>query len=538
MAEFLIALPERVSGFIKNIAKTGLLYKISAWLGNLFFPKHTIIESSENTASITIHSLSMKPLFAVAKLKGKFPFARNSSIIKCFSSFYRILTERSIKSEKDTAIVFVIFALLGALGTVIYFALGAVYAAIAVDGLFGFGLVMYMPVAGVFAAAFLIPIVPTKVILALSILTIVSYGIHFLHDSADFTPDLMDLFSLLFAVLLAFSCFISFRPSGSFPMAAVYILFIIFAIVSKNLLNTKKKFFAVLSLLISSSLFVSLYGIYQRFTGNLENREMWLDADMFTNVGARVYSTLENPNVLGEYLIISISISAAALYFLKKPVSKIAALIVAVIGGVCMILTLSRGAWLGLMIAALVFAVLAERKLIWLFLLAAIISPLVMPDSILDRFLSIGNVADSSTSYRVNIWRASLEILKVFWPIGIGQGEESFVTIYSLFSLNAITAPHSHNLYLQIIIDLGICGFLLFVCCMLIYFKNLLSLVKKADKQLKFAAAGLAAGMVGYLAQGATDNVWYNYRVVCLFWFLLAASCAAYRLGRGVNIES
>ena len=49
----------------------------------------------------------------------------------------------------------------------------------------------------------------------------------------------------------------------------------------------------------------------------------------------------------------------------------------------------------------------------------------------------------------------------------------------------------------------------------------------KGDKMLKATVTGLAAGMFGYLVQGMFDNVWYNYRIVFMFYIILAlTSCA------------
>ena len=68
--------------------------------------------------------------------------------------------------------------------------------------------------------------------------------------------------------------------------------------------------------------------------------------------------------------------------------------------GLCMIFTYSRGNWLGLIAAAVIFVSFYDRKFIWLGIMLVLLSPLFMPQSIVNRFLSIGDVSDTSTSYR------------------------------------------------------------------------------------------------------------------------------------------
>ena len=52
--------------------------------------------------------------------------------------------------------------------------------------------------------------------------------------------------------------------------------------------------------------------------------------------------------------------------------------------------------------------------------------PFVLPETIINRFLSIGNMADSSTSYRVYIWLGTIAMLKDYWFCGIGPGAAAF----------------------------------------------------------------------------------------------------------------
>ena len=102
-------------------------------------------------------------------------------------------------------------------------------------------------------------------------------------------------------------------------------------------------------------------------------------------------------------------------------------------------------------------------------------SPFVLPASIINRFTSIGNLTESSASYRVSIWKGAVEMIKNFWYTPIGQGSVAFNNIYPLYALNAVYAEHSHNLFLQIIIETSVIGFVLFIGILISFYRYLLS---------------------------------------------------------------
>ena len=55
----------------------------------------------------------------------------------------------------------------------------------------------------------------------------------------------------------------------------------------------------------------------------------------------------------------------------------------------------------------------------------------IIPQTIVDRIMSVGNMEDSSTSYRVYIWMGTLGMMKHYWLGGIGMGEAAFSQVLS-----------------------------------------------------------------------------------------------------------
>ena len=421
----------------------------------------------------------------------------------------------------------------------LFISLGAAFGVIAVflelqtfvfvfAGTIGAIMVLYKTEIGIFAAALLIPIVPTMMVLGLFAVIIVSFLIKvFITGKTDLKFSVIDLFVLLFGGIVAYSLAISYNFASSSPVVLVYLLYIMFYFAAKNTINTREKFFTVLSIIAVSGLVVAAFGVWQRVTGNFVMTEAWLDTDFFDPSMVRIYSTLENPNVLGQYLIFIVMISFGMFYYFKNYAHKTIAFGIMAVSGLCLVFTQSRGAWLGVILAMGIFALLRDRRLVVLGLLGLLAAPFIISPEVLQRFLSIGDLADTSTNFRLSILLGSLDMAQIFWPIGIGLGTENFNMIYNLYAFSAARALHSHNLYLQLVIDLGIAGLATFLLIAAAFIKGLfVETSKNPDKHIKTAAAVLSAAMLGYLLQGMTDNIWYNYRVLAFFWLILALGTA------------
>ena len=178
------------------------------------------------------------------------------------------------------------------------------------------------------------------------------------------------------------------------------------------------------------------------------------------------------------------------------------------------------------------FLVLLDRRFLIVGLVALVLSPLYLPESVLSRFTSIGNMGDTSTSYRVYIWLGTLAMLKDYWFTGIGPGSAAFNTVYPAYAYNAITAPHSHNLFLQITCDTGICGLVVFLLLLLGYYRMMFTAIaREGDRVARLLQIGAVSAVSGFLVESMTDYTFYNYRVLLLFWAVLGLSILFCRMG-------
>jgi O-antigen ligase len=195
--------------------------------------------------------------------------------------------------------------------------------------------------------------------------------------------------------------------------------------------------------------------------------DAWLDTNLFGSIRGRAYATLENPNMYGEYLVLVIPLAVGLLLRRFGGMRKSVTMLCLCILGAGLVCSWSRGAMLALLIAMMVFLFMWNRRAMFLVFagIAAIpFLPLILPDAVVSRYFSIGDMADSSTAYRVGGWQAAFEMLKNNFLGGIGVGKEAWASIYPRYAYMTMeSTPHAHNLYLQIAMELGIAGLVVFL---------------------------------------------------------------------------
>ncbi len=449
--------------------------------------------------------------------------------VKCCAGFREIDFEFFDEIKTNGIARLVLAALVGIVTGVAMMTVSPMIGILIPFALFGMLAVLWKPIIGVYAAVVVAPIVPTMLLAGVCIWTAMSLVIYsWLHDGFKWKIDGVGVGIILLLAVLFVSSALSFAMLGSLKVWSMYLVFAGFYIVIINTVETKEALYALLRLFVISGALVALYGVCQYVFG-WTTANAWIDETMFEDETMRVYSTLGNPNVLGEFLLLVIPVSAV--FMIKdawKHSSKYVYAGMFLLAFLCLILTQSRGCWIGFMLAAVIFVTFCEGRLWSLLPLVILLLPLVIPDTIVDRIMSVGNMEDSSTSYRVYIWLATLGMLKTYWLGGIGMGEAAFNEVYPFYSYNAIVAPHSHNTFLQLTVEAGVGALIVFVVTQIVFVKKMQSVYAMNDKKSLDSVTALAigSGVVGFLAQSMFDYTFYNYRVMCIFFMVMALGTA------------
>ena len=382
------------------------------------------------------------------------------------------------------------------------------------------------PESGVIAIFFALPFLSTLQLCVLICLVFFSYILKLICGRRLFRLHLIDFAVIGFLSVLIFGGIITLDVSG-FKKMLLMVCFMGMYFVIKNIISSPAMVKRCMYALVSSSMFVSVYGIYQNYFSELSTK--WQDVEMFFAIKGRVVSFFENPNVLGEFLILVFPITLALMATSHRSYERFCLFVIALLNCWCLIFTWSRGAWIGCLIATVLFLCASSKY----FFTAGLLSLpwfgafiYLKSDSLIwTRLTSFG---DSSTSYRVGIWRGVLRMLQDFGIYGIGLGEGAFEKVYPLYALSGMeAAPHAHNLYLQITVEMGIFALLIFLAFVFLYAQFSFSFCKSAmSRANKILCLGIFCGTLAILVQGLTDYVWYNYRIFLLFWMVAGLGVA------------
>ncbi len=320
-------------------------------------------------------------------------------------------------------------------------------------------------------------------------------------------------------ISVAFSPDRAFSFYNYYHLMGRYVLFYYLTLSNFNRLEDVRRMAFVL---LSASALVCLYGFYQYAAGSIMAAE-WVDREQFPELTMRVFSTLENPNLLAGYLVSLASLTGGMLWQETEKRTKIllAALGLAQIG--CLVLTYSRGSWLSLLAVVGLAGVLINRRLLWL-LAVVPVALLIGHEAVLERIMSVLNPSDTSSMLRLALWESTVAMIQDHPWFGIGWGSYWLVyPEYDFFIQNpAVKILHAHNMYLNFAAEIGLPGFFAFMTILIAHGRMAVRNWRKAGPKARGMFLGMAASFVGILLNGLTDYVLFNIQLSLLYWLTLA----------------
>lgn len=314
---------------------------------------------------------------------------------------------------------------------------------------------------------------------------------------------------------------------------------LLFALMARVLRSSRVRSW-ILTLFLHISLIVSVYGLRQWFFG-AKALATWVDPESPTAKLTRVYSYLGNPNLLAGYLLPAVALSLAAVFAWQRWLPKALALTSFIVNSACLILTFSRGGWIGFVVCLFVFLILL---LYWYSVqLPAKWRPWAMPvllggsvgvmilavlfvEPVRDRVASIFvGRQDSSNNFRMNVWSAVVEMIRDRPVLGIGPGNNAFNKIYPLYQRTRFTALSAYCIFLEVAVETGFLGFSCFLWLLVVTYNQGVQQLRRLRTLANsdgFWLIGAIAAMSGMLAHGFVDTVWYRPEVNTLWWLMIA----------------
>ncbi|MFY8149185.1 MAG: IctB family putative bicarbonate transporter [Prochlorococcaceae cyanobacterium] len=293
--------------------------------------------------------------------------------------------------------------------------------------------------------------------------------------------------------------------------------------------------------LLAGELASSVIGLRQLY-GSTDALARWADPNSVASGTVRIYGPLENPNLLGGYLLPILPLAVVALLRWPGLIRRLYALAALVLGAAALVLTYSRGAWMGMVASLAAIGLLLAlratrhwpplwRRLFPVLLLAGGTALLVLlvtqvePLRVRVMSLLVGR-EDSSNNFRINVWLAALDMIRDRPWIGIGPGNNAFNLIYPLYQQPKFNALSAYSIPLELAVEAGIPGLLAGVGVTLAGLRTGLGQWRSSGP-LALPALASVAVIAGLLVQGLTDTIFFRPEVQLIAWFSLATLAVA-----------
>jgi hypothetical protein len=242
----------------------------------------------------------------------------------------------------------------------------------------------------------------------------------------------------------------------------------------------------------------------------------------------RAISTSVDPNALGGLLLMMGALAGPQLVSQKPILPRWQSAGILALIFLCLILTFSRGALLGLVAGLGYIALLRYRRLIPYMVIAGIIF-LLLPftQEYVARFVEGIQGQDLATQMRFGEYRDAIELISRYPTFGVGFAASPDIDLYLGVA----------NVYLTIGQQMGFLGLVIFLALIATIFGYAFSNRDffKKHSQLDSMWLGLHAALVGGLVAGIFDHYLFNidfHHAVTIFWLLIGLATASTHLAK------
>ncbi|RKD23830.1 hypothetical protein BEP19_05215 [Ammoniphilus oxalaticus] len=333
------------------------------------------------------------------------------------------------------------------------------------------------------------------------------------------------LIALFISAITSANLMLSMKDFGLY-FAISFLLYLLIVLQ----IGRRETLYRFMVLLILSTTLVSVYGIFQYFTLDFTSAKWGTDK--------RAFATFGNPNIFAQYLIMILPFAFAFIFYAKTWGNRVLFAGQFLVIFLALLLTFSRGGWVAIFVAIALLAAMISRRLLVVGMIGGAIGVNFLPASIINRISTIASPGtDTSASYRFEMWKSALAMIRDFWVTGIGLDSETFLKVYSDYMMPDVRVFHFHNIFLMSLVTGGILSFL---TLMYMFYQSARTTVSSLylnknyakDPLLSIVAKAAVCSVIAIGIAGLTEDVWRQYRVDFLFWMVLAIISVVYNFAR------
>jgi O-antigen ligase len=290
----------------------------------------------------------------------------------------------------------------------------------------------------------------------------------------------------------------------------------------------------LLKVLMASTITVALFGLWQAFTGgySMLYDMLYPVQEEIAQIPAwegRITSFLEHYNGLAGYINLVLPFCLAFAIGGTDPVLRTLSRWCLALAGIALLLTQSRGGLLAFVAILLAHVFLSARdrktriRQVALVLIVCLLAAAVAGFF----FQRLGEIDDFTTVSRLAIWAGAFTVFGQSPLLGTGFGNLRAL-MGGLLNLPDGWTGDAHNLYLELLAETGLIGFMAFSVLIVLALRTALRQLHKTENHFnKMIGIGIFAAICGVLVHGTVDYLFHTTPQVAALFFLVLALLSA-----------
>jgi len=321
-----------------------------------------------------------------------------------------------------------------------------------------------------------------------------------------------------YAFFSLLSSFFSVNPGMSLADSRELLLFLIVPVVYTGFSRTEDIGLANYVLLASASL-SSLYSIFDFF--------------FLASPGERASGFMGHYMTQAGLLLLFSCLALSKIVFFRQKTRWLwaGALLLSL---TALSLTLTRSAWVGLVVAAAIILLLYKPQTLFIIPVLVGLFFLLSPQYMKRRALSIFSLKSYSNQQRIQYIKAGFKIIEEFPLLGTGPDTVDMVFQDPKYELSAEARRnvHLHNNLIQIAAERGILTLLLWLSFMIWTFISLTRLIRNKSPSLHLLTGASMAAVAALFSAGLFEYNFADSEITMLFLYLITLPFSFRRIER------
>lgn len=310
------------------------------------------------------------------------------------------------------------------------------------------------------------------------------------------------------------------------PFARGFVLlilpFVIFYVVTNTVWTTEQRN-RILKFLFIFAFISGAMGIYEHFTAPPSTWGFYFQGltefsketsgafarDLSAIEMGRIGGPLMCPGSFGGYLIMVIPLIFAFILISDSKIEKVSLIVTLAVCLSVLMWTYTRSAWIGLCAGLLFFSFFRKRRTLWWIFFLVILLLFMLNPVVRERLITAILFPNVRTQ---EYYPQVIAQIKMHPLIGNGLG------VYA----KEMNFRESHNMYLEIMLKIGILGLAAFIFFFYKAFKNYHNIRKESSFKDRVVIEAVAASMIAYLVQGMFESMIFAIKCNWFFMMLIA----------------